>query len=431
MGRRDDVYISQLQAQLREFQEGYKKEKASSDRRYKCLSAVAEKICSATYGKQQLGGKNKILSLSDLELRDFIIADFTQQKAEYLNAISDFQKMYIEKANEVEDISKKLLETENKLKDLKIAIKIANEKAAQAQSQKTEEVEQPIIDMGAIEKTQEEIQGKNIIFIKGHSVDLDNLSKQLSEPQKLVLLSIGKEGFSQSKDICDYLNEKAQINTTNAKKILSSMYEDELESSPLVRREDANTPVTPNRQMYILTKAGKKVYQILYQKNPVITEPERLQREHKTLKHGLCIKDSAQLLINMGFHDVCYFDSQNTFDVGGGQRYVPDITAKTDRDEMLFFEVELAHHNDADFSNKLEKAMRVTSKLYFITYDAKARDKIKKQIDRYIGNKVIERKQKKEKSTDTVYFYILTMKELQQKKLFQIDKDRSRFVLKL
>lgn len=444
MGRRDDVYISQLQAQLREYQEGYKKEKSAADRRYKCLSAVAEKICSSAYGKQQLGGKNKILSLSDLELRDFIIADFTQQKAEYLNAIIDFQKMYMDKAHEVEDLSKKLLDTENKLKDLQIAIKVANEKAKKAQElQQTnlqnknpqeepvlpEPTPSPVVDLDAIEKAQEEVKGKHILLIKGKPVDIDELSKTLTESQKTIIQAIGTEGLSSSSDIFEYMDEKAQIKLTNARKVLSSMYEDV--SVPLVRCENANTPVTPNRQMYVLTRAGKAVYQTMYQQKPVLTEPERLQKEHKTLQHGLCIKDTAQLLINMGLHDVFYFDKQNTYDVGGGERYVPDITAKTDRNEVMFFEVELAHHNDADFTNKLEKAIRVTNNLYIIAYDMAAKKKLKAQVNRYIGNKTLERKKKKEKATDTVYFYILTMKELQQKKLFKMNKNDRNNVLKL
>lgn len=466
----DAVYISQLRAQLEEYREDYKKQKGKADNRYKYMSMIAEKICSSEYGEKQLGGKNKILSLKDTELRDFIINDYNKQRGEYIQTIKQLQDAYLQQKEQATNLAKQILQLKDEKKKLEDTITLAKKAMKQKElvnpntkikkdgikNDSLNEINEETPQFGEIEEEtpqfgeSENLQfedifkeaekaaaNENIFIFKNQPIDIKKTAETLNEIEKDILYAIGHEGLSETSLIKEWMEKEKNVNTSKTTKVLSNLNKEaeELDDPmPLLQKVKAGTPIVPNRYMYRLNSLGKMVYKHIYKKNAVKSEMELLTREHASLEHGMCIRDTANLLSNNSqFHDVKYFDKDNTFDVGGTERYIPDITAKNDKGEMSFWEVELAHHNDGQFFNKLEKAIKVTDILYIIAKDHSAQMKLKRQVNRFIS-KQISKKNPNELGANkrkTIYFYVFTMKELENKKIFQEDKDKSNNILKM
>ena len=469
MKHSDAVYVSQLQAQLDEYREDYKKQKGKADNRYKYMSMIAEKICSSEYGEKQLGGKNKILAMEDTELRDFIINDYNKQRADYIQTIKGLQEAYLQQKEQATTMAKQVLQLQEEKKKLEDTITLAKKamqqkelatsspsKSANAVSTSAE-VETP--QFGDVEDETPQFEGEdineeipqfddifkqaeatanndNILVFRNQAVDIQKTTEKLNEIKKDILYAIGHEGLSETNLIKEWMEKEKNVNATKTTKVLSDLIkepEDGTDAMPLLQREKASTPIVPNRYMFKLNQLGKRIYKQVYKKAPVKCESEKLM-QHASLQHGMCIRDTANLLANNSrFHNVKYFDEDNTFDVGGTEKYVPDITAENDKGELTFWEVELAHHNDADFFNKLEKATKVTDVLYIIAKDSAAQKILKRQVGRYISKKISKRDPKKlgMGKQKTIYFYIFTMKELENKKIFQEDKEKSSNIMKL
>lgn len=446
MKENDAVYISQLKAQLEEYREDYKKQKGKADNRYKYMSMIAEKICSSDYGEKQLGGKNKILALEDTELRDFIINDYNKQRGEYIQTIKKLQEFCLSQKEESLDLAKQVLQLQEEKKNLENTIKLAKKKIQQKElmtpsSKDGEEtpqfgdIQEEVPQFGDIfEEAEKTVNDQNIFIFKNQPVNIKETAQKLNEIQKDVLYAVGHEGISETELIKEWMQKEKNVSESKTTKVLSMMVKDAESPEdflPLLIKERANTVFAPNRYMYKLNTLGKKIYSHIYKKNPVKCEMELLTQQHASLPHGICIRDTAIFLANeAGFKNVRYFDEDNTFDVGGTEKYIPDITAENDRGELTFWEVELAHHNDADFSNKLEKAIKVTNTLYIIANDTSAQRKLLRQVDRYISKKKKERNpnQLGAGKRKPIYFYVYTMNQLKNKKIFQEDKKTSTYI---
>lgn len=466
----DAVYISQLRAQLEEYREDYKKQKGKADNRYKYMSMIAEKICSSEYGEKQLGGKNKILSLQDTELRDFIINDYNKQRGEYIKTIKQLQDAYLQQKEQSTNLAKQILQLKDEKKKLEDTITLAKKAMKQKElinsNSKTKQDniknnsldeineetpqfggnEEEIPQFGEEETPQFEdifkeaekaAANENIFIFKNQPIDIKKTAETLNEIEKDILYAIGHEGLSETNLIKEWMEKEKNVNSSKTTKVLSKLNKEAEELTdpmPLLQKVKASTPIVPNRYMYKLNGLGKMVYKHFYKKNAVKSEMELLIKDHSSLEHGMCIRDTANLLANNSqFHNVKYFDDDNTFNVGGNERYVPDITAENDRGELSFWEVELAHHNDGQFFNKLEKAIKVTDVLYIIAKDCSAQTRLKRQVNRFISKQISKRNPKELGSSKrkTIYFYVFTMKELENKKIFQENKEESSNILRL
>ena len=72
------VVEQHMSEQLREYNEALSASQSKIKTLKSCLNTIAEKVCDGEYGDNQLGGKNKIMALSDYELRDFIINNYNK-----------------------------------------------------------------------------------------------------------------------------------------------------------------------------------------------------------------------------------------------------------------------------------------------------------------------------------------------------------------
>ena len=85
--------------------------------------------------------------------------------------------------------------------------------------------------------------------------------------------------------------------------------------------------------------------------------------------------------------------------------------------------MELGHHHDNDFFDKMDKAARVAKEVYIISSTEPERVKLKKQVSAYMGKKMRKRGKKQEDGGSTkggIQFtiYLGTMKQLMDRNIF-------------
>lgn len=417
-----EVLNSHLESQLREYTKKYKEERGKADRRYDYLTIIAEKICSSVYGEQQLGGKNKVLSMSDMELRDFIIKDHLEQRARYIDSINQLQKMYLASQTDIQILSEKIVEQKKELEEKEKEIFELRSGGSVPLNQQIETSYDPetgeIIEtpLSQVEQKRRQVnENKDVILIRGEVVDLAAIENNLSENEKVALRAVGEKGYSDTADLMVFIKDECKVKDTYVRQLLS-----ELTKKNLLVSDPAATVLNPRRQMFSLTKLGKAVYKRLYDLPPVVCEKERLAQMHATLRHGICIKDTATILENLGYTNVSYDEKANTINVSGNQRYVPDVIAQTDKGEKTFWEVELGHHKDVDFFDKLDKAARVSKEVYIIAPKEEERVKLKRQIAAYKSKKMMDKIQneKGENAGIKLTVYLGTMKQLMDRNIF-------------
>lgn len=399
-----DVYKSHLESQLEEYKQKAAKAEASSKKRLECLTTVAERVCSSAYGAKQLGGENKMLQLSDVELREFIINDYNKQRSGYLEDMKSLQKIVLDLDREKREMATQILELQKQVKELQEKLMNGSNYV-------------PGTDIevnGKAKKAQEGPQ--TVITYKSRSIDLAELAPQLSELHKAVFQTIGEKGLSIVGEIVAEVNKitghkDSQIRT--AIKELREKYQ-------VLNEENGTTAIVPRRLLYSLNFVGKYLYKYMYNKNPVLSEAEQLKKMHATLAHGLCIKDTAGILQNKAYRNITYTEEENSISVSGKQRYVPDIIAETDAGEKTYWEVELGHHNDEDFANKLDKAARVTKTLYIIADKKESWLKLKQQVERYSAKRKFAKDKGKAEPEAMVKMtvYVATMNQLNDGTIF-------------
>lgn len=124
------VIVGQLQAQISEYASALSKEKSKRKKLRECLTAVAEKVCDSEYGNGQLGGKNQMLTLSDTELRDFVIKNTLKQKVESSRKILEIQNQYKATLEEKDNLARQLVDLRSRYNNLSVEYdKLKNQRA--------------------------------------------------------------------------------------------------------------------------------------------------------------------------------------------------------------------------------------------------------------------------------------------------------------
>ena len=182
-----------------------------------------------------------------------------------------------------------------------------------------------------------------------------------------------------------------------------------LTNKHLINRIDESLPIQSKLVLLELSDLGKEIYYIETGKKAKLSEIEYMKHNHASLKHGYAIKRISEILRVQGYKNVCYDSRENTIALNDNRRYVPDIIANLDDKTKTYWEVEYAHHTDVAFTEKIDKAAKVTNTLYIIGSDKKAKEKLKRQIDEYQKNLFINDGKMK------LDIYLGTMTELQKK----------------
>lgn len=441
----NEVIIRQLEEQLADYANDLNAARAQAKKLRSCLSTIAEKVCDSEYGKNQLSGKNAMTTLDDMALRDFIIKNVLQQKIRFTKNIVDLQKTYLNEQKEKDEIAKQLLAERKEKEEYKraydnlIKAKEENERqqmlnpAATASVQTFHQTSSAGIipensfdsfetgssaDLEMTDKKEEEKTDSNMVYYNKMPYDIDEIYNMVDVYQMKILQIIGENGFSETNDIVDKAAEVEGLGShTVIRDVMKTMVQ-----NMLLEAESISTPIRRKLTLYSMTPIGIAVFKKEFGRKPIKDEKTRIREMHATLQHGYCIKDTAKILGDLGYTNICMDSTKNAIEVANNRRYVPDIVANFDAKTKTYWEVELGHHKDQDFFEKMEKAAKVTSTVYIVVNDMQSWDKLKKQIT---GFKL---KLKQEHRTIKLTVVLGTMTQLSKKDVFFNNSD-NKFVL--
>lgn len=116
------VVEQHMSEQLREYNEALSASQSKIKTLKSCLNTIAEKVCDGEYGDNQLGGKNKIMALSDYELRDFIINNYNKQRNNFTNSMIKMQQLCAQERADKTKYANSMLKLEEENQSLKAQV---------------------------------------------------------------------------------------------------------------------------------------------------------------------------------------------------------------------------------------------------------------------------------------------------------------------
>lgn len=423
-----DVVLRHLEQQIADFTDDFHKAKAQTKKLRNYMTSIAEKVCDSEYGKNQLGGENLVTTLDDIALRDFIIQNVLKQRINFTKNIIDLQNMYLQEQREKDDIAQQLLNERKEKEEYKQAYENLVKSTQDAehhrllnhQDNHTPAIQIPVPNLGKGEIIGENSTSKNpnLIYYNKNPYDINEVYNNIDVYQMKMLQIIGENGFSETNDIVDACSKSQELGS-------SSVIRDNLKTmiaNVLLETESISTPIRKKLTLYSMTSVGKAIYKKEFGKNPVKDEKTRIKEMHATLQHGYCIKDTAKILGDLGYTNISMDSTKNAIEVANNRRYVPDIVANFDVKTKTYWEVELGHHHNNDFFEKLEKAAKVASTVYVVVNDANTWEVVKKQIVAF------KLKLKQEHRNIKLTVVLGTMNQLSKKNVF-FDNPENKFVL--
>lgn len=393
----NDALLLQYEAQIKRIEKEYKETKAKSSSLRKNLETIAEKTCNFKYAVRQLGGPNQIFSMSDGELRDFIISNIIEQKQDFMRNIRELQSLYLEEKNTNQELAQKVLDLQESLQNME-----GRGKILQASTPPP-----PTFHDIVEEEKRNTVEVDDKMMMGGEVYDVARVVQRLTTYQEEIVKVMGEMGYSESVQIFGEVMKRVDIQETTLKNEMKSLME-----KLVVESESISTFLRRNLSLYKLTQLGEAVYIKLTGARPVKADRDKLETQHSTLEHAYLIKDTASILETLGYTNVTYDSKDNQIQVAGGNRYVPDISADFSPTVKTYWECELGHHKDHDFFEKLQKAAKVADTIYVITPRKEISDKMKKQIGRYKASVVT-----KQMKTQLLVF-VGTISQLKTRQLF-------------
>ena len=226
-----------------------------------------------------------------------------------------------------------------------------------------------------------------------HIIDLKPIIDGMADIHWRILEAIGVRGFSEKSDIVNFLTEYYKDIEISSLEQKTESALNEIKMSGVILREKVNTGWR-TFYVYSLSDTGKRIFNESkkFKEKPVLCERDILIKQHSTIYHGYGIKDSANILLELGYKNVIYKGNENKIELPNGDLYIPDITANDPiTGEKKYFEYELVHHKQSDFEIKCNKMRKVTNELFFIVPDINKRRRLLLQIDDWrfkMGDKI-------------------------------------------
>lgn len=417
----NEVIFRQLEEQLADFGSDLNRANGETKKLRSCLTSIAEKVCDSEYGKNQLSGKNLMTTLDDIALRDFIIKNVFEQRIKFTKNIIDLQKLFLQEQKEKDEIAQQLIIEKKEKEEYKRAYEDMVKVKADLESQQ--------YTRGNISSTVEnkmnteliapdDTKQANMVYYEKMPYDINEVYNTVDVYQMKILQIIGENGFSETNDIVDICAKMQELGShTVIRDTLKIMV-----TNKLLEIETISTPIRRKLTLYSMTTIGVGIYRKEFGKKPVKDEKTKIKEMHATVQHGYCIKDTVKILGDLGYTNISMDSSENVIEVANNRRYVPDIIANFDAKTKTYWEVELGHHKDGDFYEKLEKATKITNTLYIVVNDMQAWEKLKKQIT---GFKL---KLKQEHRVIKLTVILGTMTQLSKKDVF-FNNPENKFIL--
>ncbi len=157
----------------------------------------------------------------------------------------------------------------------------------------------------------------------------------------------------------------------------------QLESMNIVQKNTFCSPLRGNLNIARLTVTGMTVFKELTGKLPVISEMERIVKEHDNIEHGYGIRELADILENSGkYSSVTWMNGRKPIQLKDGQSIIPDITAKT-AGRIEYFEYERANHSFPDLKVKLNKLASITKYINIVVQNTDQLNAMLRSVEKW------------------------------------------------
>lgn len=244
-----------------------------------------------------------------------------------------------------------------------------------------------------------------------HMIDLDKFMKDITPVMWLVIQTIGDQGINEQSEIKSFILQNAVGKDSSINDSTINIAISNLMRMQILKRIKI---VCGNRWFYIfeLDEMGVRAYIGKYSKKPVVSEAQKLIKEHDNIKHGYLIKEASMILKSKyDYESVSTSRKYNYIKLPNGKACIPDVTCASNG-QVDYYEVECGNHNQDDFNDKCNKYRMVSKTIHFIVPQNEVLKTIQGQISAWIkscgGHQVLKR--------GDMVVKVTTMKKLLEKK---------------
>ena len=139
-----------------------------------------------------------------------------------------------------------------------------------------------------------------------------------------------------------------------------------------------------------LTKIGKAVYKAKFDKDAVLSEAEKILKDHSSYPHGYGIKQIAQVFEgDKNNKEVIWLTGRKRIQINEGTYWIPDIVCVNNEGNKSYYEYETGHTSQTDFNAKCNKMTKVTDTLNFLAPNGTVVTTLTDQVSKWVKNRGI------------------------------------------
>lgn len=242
-------------------------------------------------------------------------------------------------------------------------------------------------------------------------VTFHEIEEKMNNFEWEVLKAIGDTGYSTFEDIAgEIFNRLTKVSKNRVRNACET-----LKNMGLLHNDTVKTPIRSFVVFYMET-LGEKIYEKKYRKPAVISEFEKIVKEHDNPIHGYSIKELRLMLEEMNcFTMISDENRKHPIRIEKNIIYIPDVFCTFKREKgngKIYFEYECGNHTQTDFNSKLNRMVKVMRILNFVTPNAEAAEKICNQVSSWI-------KSRGSNSLDKVKVRVTTLRQIKGVNVFK------------
>jgi uncharacterized coiled-coil protein SlyX len=216
-----------------------------------------------------------------------------------------------------------------------------------------------------------------------HMIDLEKFMKDITPPMWMIIQTIGEQGINEQSEIKSYILQSVVNTDSSINDSTLNIATNNLMKMQILKRIKI---ACGNRWFYIfeLDEMGVRAFIGKFSKKPVMSEAQKLIKEHDNIKHGYLIKEASMILKNkFDYESVSTSRKINYIRLPNGKACIPDVTCAKNS-KVDYFEVECGNHNQVDFNDKCNKYRMVSKIIHFIVPQNEVLKTIQSQISAWI-----------------------------------------------
>lgn len=224
---------------------------------------------------------------------------------------------------------------------------------------------------------------------------VEEYAKELSEKQRFIIRVMGETGLSEMKEILLEVKQRDPERTESSVKAV--LHELTLKGDslpePIIKESSIAVAGTPKMSVFQLSPLGKDIFCYLFSKEPVLSEAEKIVKDHNNLEHGYGIKKTALLIKNLNFiknagSEVHYMTRSSDFKVklSGNTSYIPDIVIVYDykgKKKKMYIEYETGNCNESDFIAKCNKIASFSRSINIVVPNNEVKAELINRVDKW------------------------------------------------